>query len=172
MDGTQLKYWDGGSASATNTAGLLRDGNGQCGAWAEFFIDMLKVQGISSTKIEVLDATDPRRRSFLVKNWTFIGSGVSPGTARYVYVLGIDVTDASGVAGQGNPDPPGGFYNHFIVRYSGQYYDPSYGTGPFSSQSEWENASLDGFTCPGTYQGNPEILVKKNDSAVIETIFQ
>jgi hypothetical protein len=171
MDGTQLKYWDGGSASATNTAGLLSDGNGQCGAWAEFFIDMLKVQGISSNKIEVLEASDPRDRAFLVKNYTFTGTGVSPGTAPYVYVLGIDVIDASGVAGQGNSDPISAFYNHFIVSYSGQYYDPSYGSGPFGSQSEWENASLDGFTKSGFYGGVLRTLAKKNNTSLIETIF-
>ena len=149
----------------------MATGDGQCGAWAEIFIDMLKVQDIASTKVTVVEMTMPMTRGFLVKDWTFTGPGVSPATTPYVYVVGLDVIDAFGVAGQSNPDPPPSFLNHFIVRYSGQYYDPSYGTGPFVDQMAWENASLDGFTAAGTYMGNPATFAKKNDPALLETIF-
>ena len=75
--------------------------------------------------------------------------------------------------GQGNSNPPGAVSNHFIVLYSGSYYDPSYGNGPFASQLEWETASLDGYvkTCdPG--DGSAAISIyKADDSTTIETIF-
>jgi hypothetical protein len=41
--------------------------------------------------------------------------------------------------------PLGAFGDHALVRYDGKYYDPSYGTGPFDSLVEWEDASIDGF---------------------------
>ncbi|MBN1932547.1 MAG: transglutaminase domain-containing protein [Desulfobacterales bacterium] len=172
IDGTQLKYWLPQSATATNTADLLKDGNGQCGSWAEFFIDCLKVQRITgSNKITIVEKTSPMTDLFLVKNWIFIGTGVSPGTAPYVYVMYTDANDQSGAPGQGNPDPPDAFYNHFIVLWGGNYYDPSYGTGPFADQASWENNSLDGFATAGTYMGTSAWFVKKNNPAVIETTF-
>ena len=73
--------------------------------------------------------------------------GVYNGSA-YPYDVRYDAVDQLGVRGQGNPDPPGGFENHYIVRYGGNLYDPSYGTGPFSNALEHENASMDGI-CSG-----------------------
>jgi len=48
-------------------------------------------------------------------------------------------------------------------------YDPSYGNGPFASQAEWEDASLDGFT----QQFVGGVFAKKNDlgAGSIETVF-
>jgi len=182
-----LKYWHEGKAEGlVSTADLLREANGQCGAWAEFFMDMLKAQHISSTiKIEIFEDSDPGKRGFLVKDWSFIGMGLSPGTPPYNYIQYEDVFDKSGVKGQGNPNPPGGFRNHYIVKYIEQfydpvdgqmkevrkYYDPSYGTGPFYSQNEWENASLDGFTADGIFNGKIVKFVKPNDPDVEETLF-
>lgn len=52
------------------------------------------------------------------------------------------------------------------------FYDPSYGSGPFFSHNEWENASLEGFTKEGIFEGAAVILVKPNDPDVEETLFQ
>ena len=93
---------------------------------------------------------------------------MSPGTAPYVYVWHNDVTDQNGASGQGNPNPPGGFGNHFIVQYGGKYYDPSYGNGPYNTQAGWENASLDGFFKEHAVLG---AIAKKNDPNVVETTF-
>jgi hypothetical protein len=134
-------------------------------------IDSFETQGISGAKfIEIQEASDPGRRGFLVKNWSFTDPGSSPGTAPYVYKIGTDANDMIGVAGQGNANPPPAFLNHFIVEYGGQYYDPSYGTGPFADQSAWENASLDGFVDNSGALNNIH-LAKKNDPAMIETLF-
>lgn len=64
----------------------------------------------------------------------------------YPYLVGYDAIDQEGVPGQGNANPPGIFGNHFIVRYSGVYYDPSYGSGGFSSSKAHEDASIDGIS--------------------------
>ena len=44
---------------------------------------------------------------------------------------------------QGNPAPARLFLDHALVKYNGKIYDPSYGTGPFNSLKDWENASLE-----------------------------
>ena len=56
----------------------------------------------------------------------------------------FDAINQIGVPGQGNPDPPGAFENHYIVSYGGLWYDPSYGTGPFLTTIAHEEASIDG----------------------------
>jgi hypothetical protein len=171
VDGTQMRYWENGAALATNTAGLIRDANGQCGAWAELFIDVLAAQGISGAKkIAVYAASNPGADGFLVKDWTFTGSGSSPGTSPYVWVVGVDAIDSpNGAPGQGNPNPPGAFYNHFIVKYGNRYYDPSYGGPSYASQWEWEDASLDGFF----REIGGLVYAKKNDLGQnnVETLF-
>ena len=173
VNGTQLKYWDGGAADATNSAGLIRDANGQCGAWAEFFMDTMSVQGITATQKMLVTSkytddpsmlmTDPRTfyrmGSFLVKDWTFNTAGTAPSDVapfnyRFSTAPGVPTECTRGTAapGQGNDNPPGGFYNHFIVKYNGRYYDPSYGERPFSGATDddahaaWEDASISGFT--------------------------
>lgn len=60
------------------------------------------------------------------------------------YLVNYDVIDQEGIPGQGNANPPGIFKSHFIVRYSGVYYDPSYGSGGFPSSTAHEEASIDG----------------------------
>ena len=71
--------------------------------------------------------------------------------------------DQLGMAGQHNDDPPGAFWNHFIVRYDGRFYDPSYGAGPFASENEHENAAIDGI------RSGP--LAKKNDPVLQELLY-
>ena len=62
----------------------------------------------------------------------------------YPYRPFFDAINQIGVPGQGNPDPPGAFENHYIVSYGGLWYDPSYGTGPFLTTIAHEEASIDG----------------------------
>jgi len=180
VDGTQLRYWDGGRATAVNTRELLAHANGQCGSWAYFLRDIMLAQGITDVKrVHVFNIDEPVNAAgrpmtpdglpaktwILVKNWRF-GTPTSPATEPYIY-RSTDVTELRGVPGQGNDDPPSEFRNHYIVRLKGQYYDPSYGTGPFRTQNAWENASLDGFgqdRFGGTFY-------KKNDPKRIETRF-
>ncbi|MDR0993591.1 MAG: hypothetical protein LBN38_03360 [Verrucomicrobiota bacterium] len=48
------------------------------------------------------------------------------------------------MAGQGNSDPVVSHFNqHFLVKYAGRYYDPSYAQR-FNTLQEWQDGSLAG----------------------------
>jgi hypothetical protein len=47
---TSLTFWKDANTQASTTKDLLTNGDGQCGAWSDFLMDILKVHGISSTK--------------------------------------------------------------------------------------------------------------------------
>ena len=178
VDGTRLTYWvKKGMCTATNTAELLQQIDGQCGSWAELLRDVLKGQGIAGVqKILVLSQdfvrTGNSSYGFLVKNWKITGAGTNPRTAPYKYVVGTDAFADKGVAAQGNDDPPPSFFNHFIVQYGGRYYDPSYGGGTYADQNAWENASLAGFYFQRLPRTISQALVKLNDPLVVETFFR
>jgi len=53
-----------------------------------------------------------------------------------------DVANQPGVAGQHNAEPPEFFYNHYVVRYGIEIYDPSYGAGPFADELAHETTSI------------------------------
>ncbi len=186
VDGKQMTYWANNSATCTDTESLIRDGNGQCGSWAEFFIDCLKLHGIADAKKILLTTTyenEPntqvytrgeKRGLMLVKDWNFSSGSVPAMFSPFTHLSGEVSDNQNGAPGQGNKNPPGAFYNHFIVKYGGQYYDPSYGGLIYSSKEEWENASLDGFSkvfrfSIGGASGEGR-MYKKNTSGV-ETVF-
>ena len=144
-DGHSLTYWNPPTTRATNTQLLLAatDGSGQCGSWSEFLLDMYKVHGISNADKILIQRDSHRTLSFLVKNWRF--NHPPPSSANSLtHVIGTECVKLPGIPGQTNPNPPPAFQNHFIVRFSGQFYDPSYGAGPFSDQLTWERSAIDG----------------------------
>lgn len=163
VDGVRLTYYASYTCGNVTTASLLASGDGQCGAWAKFFIDMRKIQGIDDTNEYVIfdPITDD---GFIVKNWTFTGGG-SSGHPTHPYLnipdsplIGAtsynwkfaEVNDAAGIPGQGNPNPASLFNNHQVV-ISGAYYDPSYGVKHATLQDVDSN-SIDGFYIgPGGY---------------------
>ena len=187
IDAVQMKYWDTLTAPQT-LPGMLADssGDGTCRAWAPLLIktcEALWVGGSSVVQVESLDRCDPGytlpngptgRGILLVKDYTFNVGSAPSSCAPYTHLWnGVEMTDEDGVAAQGNPKPHSVFFNHYIVKYDGKYYDPSYGTGSFADQAAWENASLDGFVkafapTSGTTQIN---AVKPNDTSTIETTF-
>jgi hypothetical protein len=145
-DGRLLTYWEPKDTNATCTADLLQmgHGGGQCGSWAEFLIDMYKCHGEKGRKIEVvvtLAYARARSVGFLVKHWMFWGNGSY--APPFTHLEGTECLSFP-VAGQGNDDPWPNFTNHFIVRADGLFLDPSYGSPPFFTELEWENASIDG----------------------------
>lgn len=84
--------------------------------------------------------------SVIVKDWGFTNPPSGP--VNHPYIVGVDVTDLPGIAGQGNPDPPGSFNGHWITKSGGYYYDPSYGTSPVNQgniDKNYENAAFAGF---------------------------
>jgi len=168
FDRPPLSYYAGGFAHTTQTtvAQLLRDGNGQCGAWADLLESCWRTQGIGTGDMVLVEADIWRQMGFIVRNWTFSGNGTSTQTSPYVYVLHSDVTDTTGVAGQNNPDPESVFALHYVVRFGrNQIYDPSYGLGPFSSQLEWETQAIAGFLADASDWQLPAQWVVKLPSA-------
>jgi hypothetical protein len=96
--------------------------------------------GITAAKADYIATygSDPTsthsiRSIFFVKTWTGLST-----TSRWT------ATDGTGVAGQGNSDPLAVFHDHALVEYGSKFYDPSYGTGPFSTILAWEVASVNG----------------------------
>ena len=51
----------------------------------------------------------------------------------------------SGLAAQGNNDPPSRFSSLFLVNFLEKVYDPSYGVGASFSIAEWEDKVIDGY---------------------------
>ena len=160
IDGVQLTYYASYDCKNITTADLLLNGDGQCGAWASFFIDLRKVQGIDDKDEYVIfspSQTPMDYSGFLVKNWTFKNKGLS-GYPEYPYINILDsnfighsgyrwkysdVNDAIGMPGQGNENPASLFNNHQVV-IGDKYYDPSYGV-QYSSLEELESESIEGF---------------------------
>lgn len=149
----QLTYWANNSASAINTADLLKDGNGQCGSWAHFLQDCFSAQGISSEFKEIKPIYGGTS-VFLVKNWSFDAVGTAPAEAAPFTHRQGEYSPQDGKAGQGNGNPPSDFRNHFLVKRNGVYYDSSYGGTPYpfggattvNALATWEDYSLDGFS--------------------------
>lgn len=166
-DGVGLTYWNPNTTTCTNTRLLLAstDGSGQCGSWAEFFIDMLKVHGITSADKVVVVVTvaawTSGSQGFLVKNWQW-NAATRP--APWTHRMWTDVVNLPGIPGQRNPEPPPAFFNHFIVVHGGQLYDPSYGGGPFADAATWETGAIDGLFAAALAgypkSSNPQALVQ------------
>ncbi|MBF0547352.1 MAG: hypothetical protein HQM08_23120 [Candidatus Riflebacteria bacterium] len=167
-----LTYWNTtADHSGANTNELLKTGDGECGAWADFFIDCLKMQGIkNASKVEVIaSSTIPNRVLLLVKKWKFVPPGTSSSTFPFEYIENKELFKEYGIPGQGIDNPYySAFLNHYIVQFEREYFDPSYGTGPFPSQLEWENSSLDGFAI----RTSEALLGKKKDLSATETVFK
>ena len=149
--------------------------NAQCYAWAELFRECLMIHGEDSQLVAVqplyIDIQPPNRCStrsdngFLVKNYTFGLPGLPDGypeCPQYPYPLShpcdaplppgvAKVHDAPGVPGQDSANPASAYEIHWNVRHGDRWYDPSYGTGPwvtntdFVAAEQWENVSIAGF---------------------------
>lgn len=129
-----FKYWGAissqdpgeGKPEYFSTDGLLKNGDGRCGAWQAFFIDVLKVQGINAEQFNIV----PKDKS------------------GYMTPDVISLLIVKPIPAQGNPSPQQSFSNHALVLVENQLYDPSYGAGPFAGANDeerlrnWENASL------------------------------
>jgi hypothetical protein len=82
----------------------------------------------------------------------------TPGGGSYPYTIGSSASNLPGIPGEDNPEPPESFYNHFIVKYGGQIYDPSYGAGPYPTENAHENAAIDGIRSGSSAKiNNPQL---------------
>lgn len=153
-DSHDLTYWlPAAACTATTTKELLQvaNGAGQCGSWAEFLVDMYKVHGITSAhKVLVVRtrvAHSAGSDGFLVKHWIFDHPPASKADA-YTHFVPSKCRTGTNIPGQRNATPPPAFFNHFIVRADGKFWDPSYGAGAIVDQLAWENAAIDGLFTP------------------------
>ena len=164
VDGVQLTYYNSYNTEVMTTADLLAYGDGQCGSWARFFLDTLKIHGFREAENFVLFKPSllfEEEGGFIVKNWTFSGDGWFGGVAGMLHpYLNIpsyplvgstqynwlfkEVNYTSGTAGQGNAKPAALFGNHQVAFVQGKYYDPSYGQ-TFATLQDIDNGALDGF---------------------------
>jgi len=169
LDGKQMTYWLNDQMGCTDTADLLSraDGNGNCQSWSGLFRDILQLQGIQADRIRV--GPQANDTSVAVQTWTFTEPPHGP--ANHPYVIGTDATDAQGVPGQGNPNPPGSFNGHWITESEGTYFDPSYGAAAVSGANKgklYEDSAFAGFGA--TYEipnngGQFDGIRKNNTSA-------
>jgi hypothetical protein len=153
-----LTYYANYNCGVDTTAGLLAVGDGQCGAWAKFFMDSLKSNGITKSDNYAWLGKLNQTQGFIVKNWSFTGSGNS-GSSSYPF-FGIpdsnfvdtnfynwkwtEVQDANGIAGQNNANPASWFNNHQLIMIDGKYYDPSYGK-TYENAADFQAKAIDGF---------------------------
>jgi len=144
--------------------------DGQCTAWADLFVAVLRAQGITKgQRVDVYNRDRAPITQILVRNWHFQGRGTMP-ESRYPYLLGKDVKyTGSANQGQGKTNPPGQFLFHSIVKMDmgGNviYYDPSYGTGPFGSLQRWQNDSLSGLAI------GVLVPVRKGEKVILTPVF-
>ncbi len=93
VDGTPLRYYGDWSTRVGNTLGLLLTGDGMCGAWNSFFLDVLRADGAPGLGAGLVIGPAPTIRQFLirptnpnefflVKNWAFPQAGNLPAAVR------------------------------------------------------------------------------------------
>jgi hypothetical protein len=122
---------------------------GTCGAFAEAFATALRDQNIPVETINLIVNFGNNNRpcnenelavcSMLIPNWFLVPHQPGSGDIEFPD-RATSLIDTLGVAGQGNENPPPYFWDHEIVK-AGQgafraLYDPSYGTGPFPTETE------------------------------------
>ncbi len=104
---------------------LLRDGDGQCSAWARLLKHALLVNNVQSKVTLVLP---PKGYSgFAVKNIAFKAPS-NPDEAPWIYKTKNLDERPQGLPGQNMKTPNAKLFEYHVVVHSyGKYYDPSYG---------------------------------------------
>lgn len=143
--GVRMGYWRPPKVTIPQTlVDMLTHptGNGSCVAWSELLIACIDAHTLGAVQSVILPdlSIHPLADGFLVKHWTF----GTPGSGDFPYVIGESAIDGEGAPGQDRDNPPGGFESHYVVKYGGLIYDPSYGLGPLS-ELQHEDAAIDGF---------------------------
>lgn len=183
-----LTYYQNWTTGVTSVAALLAGGDGQCNAWAMFFIRCLHAVGIDPPderlRVSYNQSPNPYGAGavMLVKNWTFGGSNNRHGTSTvYPHMniwntpeLGLNgvqhfyrwlfanVSDSGGVAGQGPTGDPASFFDiHFIVEVGGGYYDPSYGN-TYLSFGAFETTAMEAYGLDFSTANNPFTVVESD----------
>lgn len=110
--GQLLRYWlteDQQTVAQNHSVEqLLQTGVGTCQAWTELLQQALQAQGVAG--VETVCVVPP------------------PGCAGFVM--------RAGLRAQGNAHPPRYYVNHALVEWDRNFYDPSYGNGPYRGATE------------------------------------
>jgi hypothetical protein len=118
-----LAHINQGTNSFAWTDKLVKYADGQCGAWQNFFHDVLALHAIASTMHIIYPPP--------------FGDGFIVGT-----LVGTNITDIAAVPAQNNNNfIPINFQNHGVNLYNGLIYDPSYGR-TWTNQLAWEDGSV------------------------------
>jgi hypothetical protein len=170
IDGAPLRYWVSAENSEQadfvklnvgyNTPDLLAKAGGSCGGWAQFFLDVLAVNGVFANGDDgILKITSPIEKEELVIKNVLLQPGTST-NVKYPYrdggletnlltetitALPSEVEDVRGISAQHNADPTSRFDNHALVRIGATLFDPGYGAR-YSRLTDWEDAALAGFS--------------------------
>jgi hypothetical protein len=173
---TEMKFWES-SDPPDSLLGMLSSptGDGSCFSWAQLFRDALRVHGTAFETAQIYEVTSnyvsPKRfnpkfstASFLLKNWIFTAPGHAPDCSNEDFNYLLIPTELNKgpreVKGQGNPNPPGAFFNHRVVSFNGLIYDPSFGK-TYASLDSWEDSAIDGFVhlcVDETFEGKKNVL--------------
>ena len=181
-DDEEMTYWGNPTQDYFTTIDLLKEADGKCGAWARFFMDVLRAQGITGAELYVLKAPSPNSTQLAADYLSEIGLNLSPSPPQdFTPLLLVNDwtlfepspgngnpskfrhTDNPGVAAQGNTLPRSYFQDHDVVCYGTKFYDPSYGStgpggGPFDSIAAWEHHSIAGYGAGFTGSQAPNVL--------------
>lgn len=183
-----LTYYQNWATGVIGVGPLLAIGDGQCGAWVDFSVRCLHAVGIDPAHevIEVKYNQSPNPYGagavMQVKNWTIGGSSNKHGTSvvyphmniwntleidfngpqHFYRWLFADVSDASGVEGQGPTVDPASYFDiHYIVAVGGGYYDPSYGQS-YLSFGAFEIAAIEAYGLDFSTANNPFTVVESD----------
>lgn len=150
-----LKYYDNWATPVTVVSGLLHTGDGQCAAWAQFYLHCVWATGADpgAEGVEFEYNTPPHigggQAWMFVSRWV-VGASTNPDPitsseypsinitllkydwldfidSDYYHFIYMDVADMTGLSGQSTSDPASLFVNHKIIKIGTTLYDPSYG---------------------------------------------
>lgn len=166
------------------------NGRGTCAAFVWLLDACWSAVGLDASSWEFYEITATYRfasnvfdgAGMLIKKWTFQDPGTYSCLAPFVNWTNRfgppECAPAPGVVAQGIDNPHSQFKNHFVVvvdqwlEEGRVMLDPSYGT-KFSTESDWEENSVDGFGGECWQLGRGRITgTRKNNPALRETNFE
>lgn len=147
----EMSFWGDPAEMGSATHLLLKDGDGKCGSWCMFFIDVLRSQGINA-QLKAVVPKPPTVAQFQASVDQFAPPGVgyaAPALRLYINTWVIPAnpfasTPGFGIASQGIPNSQKRFNDHGLVEYDNELYDPSYGHVPVGNLKDWEKKALAG----------------------------
>jgi hypothetical protein len=125
------------------TQSLLSMGHGRCGAFGRFFVDLLRVQGITAAEFDYIPDPDNNRPP-------------AAGTRLRKKLV-------ASKNGQGGEAKTWEFGDHVLVKLDGKYFDPSYGLPAntfegYTTLINWEDGAL-ALTTTGYKYGNDNLFL-------------